>query len=206
MSDMGMKKDNIFEKLESQQWLYGSANDYPEVLAALRRAADVCHQINFMPPYEVDKRRVLLKELLGEISDTATVNPPFRCDFGFNIYIGQGSVINFNLTVLDEASVTIEDNVMIGPNCQLITITHALDEEQRVDGVMQARPIRICKGAWLAAGVTVLPGVTIGEGAVIGAGSVVTKSIPAGVLAVGNPCHVLRSIDDGDIVDGVTEM
>lgn len=191
---------NVLELLDKGQWVYGSAKDLPEVSALLSRCADVCFEINSLKPSESERRVELLRELLGSVGSRLVVNPPFRCDFGHNIHIGDNFVGNFNLTILDEARVDIGDNVMIGPNCSLITITHALLPGQRNDGVMRAKPIRIENNAWLASNVIVLPGVTIGEGAVIGAGSVVTKSIPPHTLAAGNPCRPLRAITADDKV------
>ena len=194
-----MSKD-VFELLDRGEWLYGSAKDLPEVLALLNSCADTCFEINSLKPSQAARREELLRGLLGSVGNNMSVNPPFRCDFGYNIHIGDNFSGNFNLTILDEARVDIGDNVMIGPNCSLITITHALLPGQRNDGVMRAKPIRIENNAWLASNVIVLPGVTIGEGAVIGAGSVVTKSIPPHTLAAGNPCRPLRAITADDKV------
>ena len=174
--------------------MYAAAADCPEISKALLRCADACFELNAIRPSDVDKRNALLRGLLGSVGRNFVVNGPFRCDLGFNIHIGENFVGNFNLTILDEAEVRIGDNVMIGPNCTLITITHALGGDDRNAGLMRARPITIGDNAWLAAGVTVLPGVAIGEGAVIGAGSVVAKSIPPYTLAVGNPCRPLRHL------------
>lgn len=190
----------IFDILNDGVWLHAGAKDFPEVTEALRKCADMCHEINSIHPSMTDERAALLHGLLGSVGERFVINPPFRCDFGFNIHIGENFIGNFNLTILDEAKVTIGDNVMIGPNCSLITITHALLPDQRNDGIMSAKPIRIENNAWIAAGVVILPGVIIGEGAVIGAGSVVTRSIPAGMLAVGNPCRPLRPVTAADRV------
>lgn len=191
---------NIFELLGEGHWVYGSANDLPEVSAMLCRCADACFEINTLRPSEKDRRNELLRRLLGSVGENLVINPPFRCDFGHNIHIGKNFIGNFNLTILDEACVEIGDNVMIGPNCTLATITHAMLPDQRNAGIMQAKPITIGNNVWLASNVTVLPGVTIGDGAVIGAGSVVTKSIPASTFAAGNPCRPIRPITDNDRV------
>lgn len=180
--------------------MHAGARDVPEAAEALTACADLCRRYNSLAPSMADARRKLLNQLLGSIGEGSVINQPFRCDFGFNIHIGRNFVGNFNLTILDEATVTIGDNVLIGPGSTLITITHALMPDQRAEGIMQARPITIGDNAWLAANVTVLPGVTIGEGAVIGAGSVVTRSIPPMTVAVGNPCRPLRPVTDADRV------
>lgn len=194
-----MEKD-VFKLLEKGAWIYGSAKDLPEVSALLRRSADVCFEINALRPSESGRREELLRGLLGHVGNNLVVNPPFRCDFGYNINIGDNFIGNFNLTILDEARVIIGDNVMIGPNCTLATIVHAMLPDQRNAGIMRAQPITIGNNVWLASNVTVLPGVTIGDNAVIGAGSVVTKSVPASTFAAGNPCRPIRSITDRDRV------
>lgn len=194
-----MRKE-IFEALNGGVWMYAGARDLPEASEALTACADLCHRFNNMLPSMRKERMELLHRLLGGIGEGSVINAPFHCDFGFNIRIGRNFVGNFNLTILDEADVTIGDNVLIGPGSSLITIIHALLPGQRAEGIMRAQPIVIRDNAWLAANVTVLPGVTVGEGAVIGAGSVVTRSIPAMTLAVGNPCRPLRTVSDADRV------
>ena len=183
--------------------MHAGAKDVPGVSELLMKSADICFEINSLRPTMVEERRRLFRNLLGSVGDNFIIHSPFRCDFGFNVHIGKNFVGNFNMTILDEAKVTIGDNVMIGPNCSLITITHALLAEQRNDGIMSARPINIGNNVWIASNVVVLPGVTIGDGAIIGAGSVVVKSIPSGVIAVGNPCKPLRSVMESDRVTAV---
>lgn len=193
-------EQNIFERLNDGLWLRAGANDSPEISERLRRCAETCHAINSLPPSQADKRAELFRGLLGSVGRRPVIHSPFRCDFGCNIHIGDHFVGNFNLSILDEAKVTIGDNVMIGPNCSLITITHALLPDQRREGIMRAEPITIGDDVWIAAGAVILPGVVIGAGAVIGAGSVVVKSVPAGMLAVGNPCRPLRPVTEADKV------
>lgn len=194
---------DIFELLNDGVWAHAGANDFPEVSEKLKKCADMCYEFNSLRPSMTERRRALVEELLGSVGENFVLHSPFRCDFGFNIHIGDNFVGNFNLSILDEASVVIGDNVMIGPNCSLVTIVHSLDASQRNEGVMAARPIVIGDNVWIAANVVILPGVSIGDGAVIGAGSVVTKSIPGNVLAVGNPCKVVREITDSDKVTAV---
>lgn len=190
----------ILRLLNESEWIYAGAKDVPEVSGLLDKCADLCYEINITRPSEKERRRELFVRLLGSVGERFVIHSPFRCDFGFNIHIGENFIGNFNLSILDEAEVRIGDNVMIGPNCSLITITHALDADQRNDGIMAGAPIRICDNVWIAANVVVLPGVTIGEGAIIGAGSVVTRSIPPRMVAVGNPCRPLRAVSDADRV------
>lgn len=187
-----------FEILREGRWLDGFHGDYG---TALREAEEKCFRLNSLPPSAVDKRREIVESLLGTIGDGWIIHSPFRCDFGFNIHIGDKFVGNFNLTILDEARVTIGDHVFIGPDCGIYTITHALTEEQRNEGVMRALPVIIGNGVWIGGHCTILPGVTIGDGAVIGAGSVVTRDIPPRTLALGNPCRPVRPVTDDDRVE-----
>ncbi|UPL50329.1 sugar O-acetyltransferase [Hymenobacter sublimis] len=177
---------------EKQQMLAGElyqAND-PELTAERLRAKQLCHRYN-QEPVQLNKQ--VLAELLGYETD-AHVEAPFRCDYGYNIRLGRNFYANYNLTILDCAPVTIGDNVFIAPNVVLTTAGHPVEPGPRVAGWEFARPITLGDNVWLGAGVLVMPGVTIGAGTTIGAGSVVTRDIPAGVVAVGNPCRVLRSI------------
>lgn len=190
--------ENIYECLKSGEWIYAGAKDFPDVGEKLSRSAEMCFEINSLPPSRSEERTGLFRRLLGSAGDSFIIHSPFRCDFGFNIHIGENFIGNFNLAILDEAPVRIGDNVMIGPNCSLVTILHAFDARQRNEGIMKAKPITVGDNVWIAANVVVLPGVEIGEGAIIGAGSVVVKSIPANSLAVGNPCRVIRTITDDD--------
>ena len=187
---------DIFRELRNGKWMRGLASDFPEIGVALQKCADACFDINSLRPSEKEKRTGLLRNLLGSIGDNFVINTPFRCDLGFNIHIGENFIGNFNLTILDEAEVRIGNNVMIGPNCSLLTINHALDADDRNSGIMQAKGIEIGDNVWIAADVTVLPGVEIGEGSVIGAGSVVTKSVPPGAFACGNPCRCIKRIEN----------
>jgi maltose O-acetyltransferase len=126
------------------------------------------------------------------VGERVEIRPPFFCDYGFNIHIGADSFLNFNCVILDTVAVTIGDRVQIGSAVQILAADHPLDPEARRTGVESGRPVVIEDDVWIGAGAILVPGVTIGTGSVIGAGSVVTRDIPAGVVAVGNPCRVLR--------------
>lgn len=189
-----MTTTEILETIKSGMWIRAGASDLPEISALLTACADKCHELNLLRPSMRKEREQILRELLGSVGQRFVVNSPFRCDFGFNIHIGENFIANFNLTILDEADVNIGDNVQIGPNCSLITITHSLDSNQRNEGMMQAKPITISNNVWLASNVVVLPGVTIGENSVVGAGSVVTRDIPQNEVWAGNPARFIKQI------------
>jgi maltose O-acetyltransferase len=141
--------------------------------------------------------RPVLRKLLGSLGEGSEILPRFQCDYGTQIAIGAGCFVNYDAIFLDCASITIGDNVSIGPRAQLVTALHPVDDhEARRAGWESAAPIVIGDNVWLAAGVIVCPGVTIGDNTVIGAGSIVTKDVPARVLAAGNPCRVIRELAD----------
>lgn len=146
-------------------------------------------------PHESEVRRELLEQLLGGVGEATEIRPPFYVDYGDRITIGARVFANFGLTALDVAAITIGDDVQIGPHVQLLTPTHPLEPGPRRDKWESAAPITIGDNVWLGGGVVVLPGVTIGADTVVGAGSVVTKDLPRGVVAVGNPARVVRTLD-----------
>ena len=166
----------------------------PEIKAASRRAIGLCATLNESDPNDDERRAVLLDELLGSFGEGTDIRSPFYCDYGFQLHIGARSFVNFGLVALDVATITIGDDVQIGPNVQLLTPTHPLDAAERRAKLEGAKPIVIGDNVWLGGGVIVLPGVTIGADAVVGAGSVVTRDLPPGVLAVGNPARVIRQL------------
>jgi maltose O-acetyltransferase len=139
-------------------------------------------------------RRRLLEELLGSVGEGTEIRPPFYVDYGAHITVGARTFANFGLVALDVAPITIGDDVQMGPNVQLLTPTHPVEPEPRRQKWEAAEPITIGDNVWLGGGVVVCPGVTIGENTVVGAGAVVTKDLPAGVVAVGNPARVVRSV------------
>jgi maltose O-acetyltransferase len=166
----------------------------PELVAAHERARLLVERFNATSVTEPDTRLVLLGELLGRLGEDTEIRPPFQCDYGFTISVGARSFVNYGAIVLDCAPVTIGDEVQIATGVQLLAATHPLEADARRQGWESAAPISIEDGAWLGSGAIVCPGVTIGENAVVGAGSVVTGDLPPGVLAVGNPCRVVREL------------
>ncbi|MFI6643209.1 sugar O-acetyltransferase [Streptomyces sp. NPDC050504] len=168
--------------------------DDPELRDDSVRRAKLCDAYN-APGVLRDERRRILTELLGEVGAHVNIRPPFHCDFGYRISVGQGTFVNFNAVFLDIAPITIGADVQIGPNVQLLTATHELDAERRRAGWEKGVPITLGDNVWLGGGVIVCPGVTIGANTVVGAGSVVTRDLPDGVLAVGNPARVVRKLE-----------
>lgn len=174
------------------------ANYDKEIVEARTRCADLCYDFNQCKPSDAKRQKALLEQILGSMKGNPVITAPFYCDYGFNISIGENFYTNHNVTILDGAKVTFGDNVFIAPNCVFSTAGHAIDSEQRSRGLEIALPITVGDSVWIGANVTVLPGVTIGSNSVIGAGSVVNKDIPDGVVAVGNPCKVIRKITEAD--------
>ena len=159
------------------------------------RAKKLLHKIN-VTEYWVNKNtRKLIAELLSNSKHVVHIEPPFHCDYGYNIECGENVFFNVNCVVLDVAKVKIGSNVLFGPSVQLYTATHPLDKIERRT-VESAKPITIGDDCWIGGQVVICPGVTIGSGSVIGAGSVVTKDIPANTLAVGNPAKVIRKLNE----------
>ena len=164
----------------------------PQLTEDRRRCRALLRELRDNPGEE--RHRELLTELLGELGDEANILPPFACDYGYNIGLGAHAFVNFNAVFLDCAAITIGDRAQLGPAVQLLAADHPLDPETREEGLENAKPITIGADAWLGGGAIVLPGRSIGERSVIGAGSVVTKDIPPGVVAVGNPCRPIREL------------
>lgn len=177
-------------------YFQGSYN--PLFDAVIEKAKALCFEYNQLSPNEKDAQRVILNKLLGKMGKEVIVTPPFWCDYGYNISVGDYFYSNHNLIITDGAKVTFGDHVFIAPNCCFTTAEHAIDPEMRKAGMEVAKPITVGSNVWIGAGSTILAGVTIGSGSVIGAGSVVKKSIPENVVAVGVPCKVLRPITEAD--------
>lgn len=181
----------------SKQMLY-DANYDVDLLKERVKAKNMCYDFNQLRPSETEKQNEILRELFGSTKENFCIVAPFWCDYGYNIHIGENFFANHNVVILDCGKVTFGDNVFVAPNCIFSTAGHPLDVEQRNKGLEYAYPITVEDNVWIGANVTVLPNVTIGSGSVIGAGSVVNKDIPRGVIAVGNPCRVVRKLTEED--------
>jgi maltose O-acetyltransferase len=172
--------------------------DDPEIAAAYLRAQELADRYNATRAADQPERDRLLRELLGRVGAGVIVRPPFRCDYGTQIAIGARTFVNFDCVMLDVARIEIGEACQIAARVQLLTATHPIDPEPRRAGWESARPIAIGDNVWLGGGAIVCPGVTIGDDTVVGAGAVVTRDLPAGVVAVGSPARVQRSIGDED--------
>ena len=185
-----------YEKMHSGD-IYNPSDDtiFEEQIKCLDRLYD----FNMTRPTELDKREKMLKEMLAEVGENCYIEPPFHSNWGGkNVHLGKNVYFNFNATMVDDTHIYIGDCTMLGPNVVIATAGHPILPELREKALQFNLPVHIGKNCWLGAGVIVLPGVTIGDNTVIGAGSVVTKDIPANVVAVGNPCKVLREINEHD--------
>jgi maltose O-acetyltransferase len=182
---------------ERQKMLAGELYDPldPELVAARQRARDLCQTLNATREGEHEERRRILRELFGAGGDTVWMQPPFYCDYGANIELGTRVFFNFNCVVLDVCLVRIGDYTLFGPAVQILTPLHPLDAVLRRQQEF-GRPVEIGSDVWVGGGALILPGVRIGSRTVIGAGSVVTRDLPDGVFAAGNPCRVIREITE----------
>jgi maltose O-acetyltransferase len=186
-------------RTERQKMLAGELyNPFdPELVAARERARDLCHTLNATRESQQTERRRLLQDLFGSGGDTVSMQPPFYCDYGANIHLGTRVFFNFNCVVLDVCRVRIGDYTLIGPAVQIYTPMHPFDAAQRRLAEF-GKPVDIGADVWIGGGAIILPGVRIGSRTVIGAGSVVTRDVPDQVFAAGNPCRVIRALEDGD--------
>lgn len=166
----------------------------PDLVLGRRRARELLRALNTSRDDERDERRRILGELLGAVGEGAWIEPPFACDYGRNIAIGDRVYFNFNCVVLDPAPVTIGSDVLFGPGVQVYTATHPMGHLDRRSGLESARPIAVGSDVWIGGGAILCPGVRVGSRSVIGAGSVVTRDVPEGVFAAGNPCRVIRRL------------
>lgn len=167
----------------------------PELKAARTKARLAMQKLNTSSPEDENKRIEILKDLVPNNGGNLWIEPPFHCDYGFNIITGKNVYFNFNCVVLDVCEVRIGDNCMFGPAVQIYTPLHPMNAEERANLIEYAKPITIGNDVWVGGNATILPGVTIGDRCVIGAGSVVTKDVPPDSLAVGNPAKVIRRIE-----------
>ena len=187
-----------WEKLLSCQ-MY---NDFDDDLFQRRVAAKkLFRAYNRTEDDQTETRQKLISELFKSVGKNVWIEPDFRCEFGKNISIGDDVYINFGCVILDCAEVSIGANTLIGPNLGIYALNHAIDAEERIKGGCIAAPVHIGRNVWLGGDVKILGGVNIGDNAIVGTGSIVTKDIPANVIAVGNPCRVLRQITEDDRTD-----
>lgn len=186
------------EKEKSHLGILYNANYDKELIDERLYAKGICYEYNQLHPANTGAREEIIKKLLGSTAERFLIEQPFVCDYGYNIEIGENFYINHNSVMLDGAKIKFGDNVFVAPNCGFYTAGHPIDVEQRNEGLEVALPITVGNNVWIGGGVSVLPGVTIGDNTVIGSGSVVTKDIPSGVIAAGNPCRVIREITEAD--------
>jgi maltose O-acetyltransferase len=183
---------------EKEKMLAGELYDAldKELTEERTRARLLIKKLNDTSEHDTEERSRVLGELLPNAGPGLWLQPPFYCDYGTNIKMGEKVFFNFNCVVLDVAQVTIGSRSLFGPNVQVYTATHPLNYRQRASGLEYAKPITIGEDVWIGGSAVICPGVTIGDRSVIGAGSVVTKDIPADVFAAGNPCRVIRQLTD----------
>lgn len=186
------------EKEKMAEYILYDANNDEELIKERVVCKDMCYDFNQLRPSEYDQQVELIRKLLGKTEERLCIVAPFWCDYGYNIEIGEDFYANHNCVILDCAKVTFGNNVFIAPNCGFYTAGHPVDAKRRNQGLEYAYPITVGDNVWIGGGVQVMPGVTIGSNVVIGGGSVVTKDIPDNVVAVGNPCRVLRPITKED--------
>lgn len=180
---------------------YEIYDDFDDSLFELRvEAKKLFREFNHTNDDEIERRQTLMKKLFKKVGERVWLEPNFMCEFGKNITIGNDVYINFGCTLLDCGQITIGNNTLLGPNVSAYSANHSLDAEERIAGALIPRPITIGNRVWIGGGSTILGGVTIGDDSVIGAGSVVTRDIPSGVVAAGNPCKVIRKITEKDKV------
>lgn len=170
-----------------------------ELVRVQNEAQEMLYDYNMTRPSEKERRQELLKKMFAEFGEDNYIEPPLHSNWGGNnVHFGSHVYANYNLTLVDDTHIYIEDNVLFGPNVTVCTAAHPIDPTLRLKPYEYNKPITIKKNAWIGGNVIILPGVTIGENTIIGAGSVVTKDIPANVIAVGNPCRILRPITEDD--------
>ena len=194
-----MTKEEILKIITSEQPYY---NTYNSILVEEQQKAKLlCYKYNQTMPFASDLRKELLSQLIGTCSDMLGIEPDFHCDYGFNIHTEGLVVINYNCVILDTSPVHIGSGTFIAPGVCIACSGHAIDPEQRSEGIGYSKPITIEENVWIGANSTICGGVTIGKGSVIGAGSVVNHDIPANVVAAGVPCRVIREITEKDKID-----
>lgn len=190
-----LSSEKIRVRTEREKMLSGELYNAldPDLVADRRRVRDLCQKLNASSDVDEELRRTLCKQIFGKGGDSVWMQPPFYCDYGYNIESGDRVFFNFNCIILDVCKVRIGDYTLFGPAVQILTPMHPLDAALRRKEEY-GKPVEIGSDVWVGAGALILPGVSIGSGTVIGAGSVVTRNVPAGVFAAGNPCRVIRKI------------
>ena len=192
-----MDLKEIRERMYGQKLYYCNDED---LMREQMKALELLYDFNKTRPSEQDKREKILKKMFAEIGDDCYIEPPFHANWrGKNVHFGNGVYANFNLTMVDDCDIFVGNNVMFGPNVTVSAGTHPINPELRSKQAQYNIPIHIGNNVWIGANSVILPGVDIGDNSVIGAGSIVTKDIPSNVIAVGNPCRVLREINENDM-------
>jgi maltose O-acetyltransferase len=166
----------------------------PELINERAKCRELMYDYNLTRPCEEKKRDEMIRSIFGRFGTNSAIERPLLCDYGYNVYWGNNSFANYNLILLDTSPIYVGDYVLMGPDVKLYAATHPTDPQERLNGLEYGKPIRIGNNVWLGGGTTVVAGVTIGDNSVIGAGSVVVKDIPANVVAVGNPCKVIKQL------------
>lgn len=190
---------NLLEKMKCGELYDSSFEAIPEELnKKLYECKELLYDFNNSRPSEVELREKIIKQVFAEVGENCYIEPPFYANWGCNMHVGHSFYANFSLTVVDDADIYIGDNVMIAPNVVIATGTHPVCPELRERTYQYNMPVHIGNRVWIGAGAIILPGVTVGDNSVIGAGSVVTKDIPENVVAAGNPCRVIRPINERD--------
>ena len=173
--------------------------DDPEIVSLQQECLERLYEYNATRPHESEKRAALLQEMFAQIGEGCYIEPPLRSNWGgSHVHVGNHVYANFNLTLVDDTHIYVGDHTMIGPNVTIATAGHPLLPELREKNYQYNMPVHIGRNCWIGAGAIILPGVTIGDHTVVGAGNIVTKDLPSSIVAVGNPCHVLRPIGAHD--------
>lgn len=191
-----MELKEIIERMHNGDLYYPGD---PNLVPLQTERLDMLYDYNATRPTEEKKREEILKNLFAEIGEGCYIEPPFHANWGGkHIHFGKFVYANFNLTLVDDTHIYVGDYTMFGPNVTVATAGHPVDPELRQKGLQYNAPVKIGKNCWIGAGAVIVPGVTVGDNVVIGAGSVVTKDIPSNVVAVGNPCRILREVGERD--------
>jgi len=170
----------------------------PELVADRERASDLTRQYNATAAGDAAERRALLSELLGSLGEECTVEPPFRCDYGYNVHLGETFYANFDCVFLDVCRIEIGDDCLLGPGVHVYTATHPLDADERRAGLEYGKPVTVGDDVWIGGRAVLNPGVAVGDGAVVGSGAVVTEDVPENVVVQGNPATVVKELDAGE--------